>query len=449
MKKTKTITNRTIPFTTNWLARIPLWVSCLASICLSACDENEQIGLNLQGSQVLNTIFTDTLSIESSVVYLDSINTTNTASILVGNLSDERFGNTTAIAYSQLSIGITTDLDFGERPVFDSITMRLQYKYTYGDTLTPQTYQIHELTDPIDTIQYYNFDTIDGIGEQIGEFTYAPGRDSLNFVTFRLSDAWGQKLLNKGGEPELADQASFAEFVKGIRLQAISPATQSVIGFDPSGARSFITLHYRTPSADTLAPRTFRFTFGRGFHFVDADLNNALNIKNLERGESIPTSQTNHECMLQAGTGITTLIRFPHLTSLGDGQRILVNRAELFFRPVDELNTDPFKLPPFSVFLKKATEEGIPGNFIGKELSFNEAAVSQYNTAGRMYPPIRITSYIQSLIDGNEPNTGIFLSLSPTQEKEAVNHVIIADPEHPTNPSMELRVYYTILDSQE
>jgi len=415
---------------------------------LFSCDENQEIGLDLEGNQVLSTFYTDTITLNTSVVILDSINTTNAAIVLAGGVEDSRFGFTKAEGYSQLSMGIATNLNFGEGATFDSITMRLNHPYIYGDSATQQTYEIHELLEKIDTIAYYSFDKIgeSGIGSKIGEVTFAPTDDSLDYVNLRLSDAFGQKIFDKSGLPELSNQESFAQFIQGIRIATPNNSTnKTILGFNPSGNRSFVTIHFQGPSGDTLAPQIFTFSLGRGYNSIIADLQGSSHISGLDKDTPLSTNVTNQECMIQAGTGIATLVEFPNLTNLGEGKRVLVNRAELFFRPLDVSSNDNTKLPPEALFLRVANEDKSAGGFINGELSGN-AAVSQYNSSGRAYPSLRITTYIQEVINGNAPHNGVFLTLTPTLDRETVNQVAIGDANHPTSAQMQLQVYYTILE---
>lgn len=416
---------------------------------LFSCDENKDIGLDLQGGETLSTFFTDTITINSSVTIADSVNTTNTSTILVGSVEDARFGTTSAEAYSQLSMGIITDLDFGEGAVFDSITMLLSYPYVYGDTVTPQTYFIHEITEAIDTIAYYSFDKIEetGIGDELGSFTLAPADNSLNFVSFRLSDQFGQKIFDKSGQTELSSQENFANFFKGLRLSTLNSSGNTMLGFNPSNTQSFVTIHFQGPSGDTLAPRTFSFSFGRGYNNITPNLENSSTLADVARGMKVSTTATNNECYLQAGTGITTLLEFPYLKNLGNGKQVIISRAELVFRPIDALNEDETKLPPESIYLKVASEDQtFSEGFINSELSTTNPVISEYNSSGRAYPAMRITSYIQNVIEGNTPNYGVFLGISPAIDRERVNQVVIGDANHPTASQIQLQVYYTVID---
>lgn len=444
MKEATLIRTPITNFTTTYLVKFCVSLFCV--FAMASCKSGEEIGLNLQGEKILKTRFTDTLSLQTSMVLLDSVNTTNTSTTLVGGLADADFGTTQAESYARLSLGGRTKVDFGKDAVYDSISMQLTYNGIYGDSSHRQTYFVHEIKQAIDTVKYYQFQQLppSSIGKQIGTLRFAPTDDSLTFVRFRLSDTFGKKIFEKSGKPALENQANFSAFVNGIRIS--TKDTQAVLGINSLPRYSFITLHYRIPSGDTLAARSFRFHLGRGYHSILSDFTQSETLQALAKGKPLSSTHTKNECFLQAGIGLATHLRIPNLKNLAKDRKILINRAELFFRPLEKGYADANKPPPDKIYLRTTDGNGKPHAFLNRELSTVRPipVYAQYNSAGRAYSKIRITTYLQQVLDNDLPNNGLFLTLSPTESRESVRQVTLGDAQHPTAPRMKLEIYYTV-----
>lgn len=67
---------------------------------LFACENPKNIGLELQQPQgLVGVVFTDTVTLKTSTVFVDSINTTNSAFLLVGQCNDPQMGQLKARSY--------------------------------------------------------------------------------------------------------------------------------------------------------------------------------------------------------------------------------------------------------------------------------------------------------------------------------------------------------------
>ena len=112
-------------------------------------------------------LYTDTLTVDASIVLLDSIVTSNTDNILVGRYTDPTLGLVEASSYFQISnkdtirtelfesdkvtkLDITTKKDFKwiKNPTkIDSIRFIMPYTSYQGDTLQRQTFTLTQLSD--------------------------------------------------------------------------------------------------------------------------------------------------------------------------------------------------------------------------------------------------------------------------------------------------------------
>ena len=132
----------------------------LACILLSSCkDENSRIGEDILGNLV-DTEFTDTITLQAYSVLEDTINTTNTSANILGHISDPVFGKSSAGIFTQLALSGSA-VNFGVRPVIDSVILTLQLSGYYGDTNSNVGIRVHQIYEALDSeTKYYQNSTV-------------------------------------------------------------------------------------------------------------------------------------------------------------------------------------------------------------------------------------------------------------------------------------------------
>ena len=118
-----------------WKCPAIKWVGIL-SLFLASCDTPKEIGDDLFSVEVgLN--YSDTISVKSSTVLIDSIYTGSPSTIWVGSFSHPVLGLAESAVYTQVS---NIDTLFAKSTsVYDSLTLRLTYASYQGDTTKAQT----------------------------------------------------------------------------------------------------------------------------------------------------------------------------------------------------------------------------------------------------------------------------------------------------------------------
>ena len=161
---------------------ILIFFTVIAS-CSSDEIVNQEIGNDfLDNNVVIKAI--DTLTINTGTFKLDSLNTTNPNRLLLGHIKDEKSGLLiTSQPYFQLSNTDVLDNDTAlaaiDNAVFDSIGFVMNYDTYYrGDTLQPQTYNVHFITEnvtPKDGYDaFFSSSTLQIDPTSIGEVTFTP-----------------------------------------------------------------------------------------------------------------------------------------------------------------------------------------------------------------------------------------------------------------------------------
>jgi hypothetical protein len=151
----------------------------IAYLFFNACQKNPgefTVGKEFIESQTELTLI-DTFSVSLSTVILDTVITSGTGSLLIGNYRDEVFGKTTSHSYFQ--IGIPGNVDVENDDIYDSLKLVIKYNgYSFGDTTKNQKILVHHLTEKIefDDGNAITSKTSFGYNPQpIGSIIYTPG----------------------------------------------------------------------------------------------------------------------------------------------------------------------------------------------------------------------------------------------------------------------------------
>lgn len=319
------------------------------------CHTSTDIGLGLGGDDLINAIYTDTVSLGYSTVISDSAVNGNANYILSGNIVDPVFGKVEAVAYVQPSLiplynssGIITN-DAGailydtlklskSSPIIDSLRLRI---YTdglvYGDTNAISKFTVHRLTNILGKRNYNNDEkqTYDPTPLASFQFNLPQLRhDSTKVIGayfVNLPKELAQELINTAVEANGNNET----FLSKYRGFAIVPdkSNKAIYGFK-TGQLDINNLlipfwHFEGDTVSTAhafnfsGPRYSNVTFDRSGTAV-ASLTKSKN--------ELPISSTNNKLYLQGGSGIATKIDLSPLKNLGN---IKIAKATI------ELRLDP------------------------------------------------------------------------------------------------------------
>ncbi len=254
--------------------RLQLFAALLLFIFLGSACENDpdEIGVGIQPDTDRLSIFTtDTFTINSYSVFVDSVRTDETSRTMLGSYFDPVFGVSTSSLALQLHLS-STSVELGDSPVLDSMVMTLDYAsvalqgneqmYAYGDTTTPQTFRIYELDEDIylDSVYYSNYE-VARKSEEIGSINFEPRpTDSVMvdtskleaFLRIKMEDSFVQKFRD-ASENDFASLDDFLDFLKGIYIQPDDVSTGgAILFFNLGSVNSRLTLYYSNADEDLL-----------------------------------------------------------------------------------------------------------------------------------------------------------------------------------------------------
>ncbi|MDD3723079.1 MAG: DUF4270 family protein [Lutibacter sp.] len=319
-----------------------IWLLLSFTLLISCTDDSKAY---LVGEEFINLdsrlVVIDTLTLLTATIQLDSVVTTGSNRILLGALQDQKFGNLKSQSYFTL---VPQDFFIDEKAIYDSIALILRYdKYYYGDTLQAQTYRVHEITDKFepkdkDETQFYNTSTLDYNNEMLGELSfkaYPYKKDSINIT---LKPSFGENLFYNFQKKKVKTVDDLEKIFKGITVVP-NGNDNTVLGFRLSGVKSSALRLYYTLD-DGRNSGNDRYTdFDIREHFTNITSDKTATLLNsITDGEYIlPSSKTNNEMYIQAGTNLNMRLEIPHvrdLTSLESENGGTVINATLKMFPV-------------------------------------------------------------------------------------------------------------------
>ncbi len=435
---------------------IRTWLAVVAFVA-GGCNKFGDLGIKIiPTTDDVGAVLVDTLTLISHTVPADSVLTSSTINNLCGTLYDPVFGETYAAFYTEFQLP-TSNVDFGSPDTLfiDSVVLTLAYAGFYGYKNTPQTFRVYEIMEPLSpkpATGYYSSRAFairqDPIGEKklfIPNFT-----DSVPVLNgkapphlrIRLSERFGQNLLQQSGRPAFSNDSTFKQFFRGI---CVAPDTVEqvfggcVLSFNLESLLSGLRIYWHTPSVDSLSftfpitakeVRTNYFLHTYGQSPVGAHVT-----KDPTRNDSV--------IFVQAGGGVKTRILIPYLKNLGP---LVVNKAELVITSlIDPARTDSIFTPPDQLLVltldTAGKEAALPD--ANSLLTFGGAAVRKVTLQRRPYVQYRfsLARQIQDLIDGKTEDRGLFLV--PFRRGETVHRLVAGGANRNDAAQMKLVLIYT------
>ena len=312
----------------------------LTCIVLCTCkDEHTPIGEDILGNLV-DTEFTDTITLQAYSFLEDTVNTTNTSANILGHTFDPVFGKSSAGIYTQLALSGSA-VNFGDHPVIDSLVLTLQLSGYYGDTNSYVGIRVHQLSEALDSqAQYYQNSTVNydptPLNYNLTGYTIRPSSTVVvdtsvlgAHLRVRLSDQFGQYLLNH--QNDLNNQ--FQNFLKGLYIEAVSHTGNDgyMLLTNMTSALSGMTLYYHNEDGQKQ-----RYTFACSdncvrFTHIDHTYSSSGSSDFIQEVLQGQASLGDKVLFIQGGGGVKTRITFPYLenTFAKFNNRVFIHRAEL------------------------------------------------------------------------------------------------------------------------
>ncbi len=445
--------------------KTPLFLLAFSLVLLASCNPvNDE---DIPGDN-LNFIYTDTLSLEASLMRDDTLRGDGQTYVTMGAYRDPIFGVVNAGFYTSFGSALPSMvLAAFNNIVVDSVTLTMQFVGSYSNANKLKGYlefDVHEVTEkievPAEGSQGYSTGKRFNMNPTpIGSFNTSPIVQPLSAGVFairtKLDNAIGTRLMTLdtlthdkvqnefkgiyvGVKPSFAQ--SMPDGYGSVLYMNLANSTSTVsklsvhIGYTPPGSSSQVKVEvWLSPS---IVGRTVRVnSFSHDYaNTASADFNTKLNN---------PADTTVKNLYLQAGNGVRTLIKIPHIANLvSSDSTVVLNKAELII-PVEENSGADLFLPPQQLYAyiynTEASGSTNTANWI-QDYS-NSWFKGTYDASLKQYSVV-ITKYLNKVATGRLPNNGFFIDVAPAAKATSVNRVVINGPNHPTRP-MKIAVTYT------
>ena len=330
---------------------------------LSSCyDESATFGESLVDSSFRN-VTADTSTVTVTNVRIDSLETSGTNTVLLGQYTHPLWGTVTSmsyIPYERPSYG--TDIE--ETVILDSLMLTLHYNgYYLGDTTLMQTLSVYPLKEKVvlnDNDYLYSNASFAYGTEALGKKTFKPHPGRGEPVEIRLSDELGRQLLTSFlNRSEAVSVDKFEDYFKGI---AVVPdaSGKNLLGFSVGDTLSVITLYYHVKD-ELENPQTLVFSPNTTtqFNHFDHDRSGTLLPAVATKNEEVSSAQLGDRGMLFGGLGWYTRLEFPHLNNImQQGVQVDVQNAILRIYPQVDTYSE-FNSLPDSIYLYIADENNV------------------------------------------------------------------------------------------
>ncbi|GAB2802146.1 hypothetical protein GCM10027275_55560 [Rhabdobacter roseus] len=417
---------------------------CLLSTFLCSCQEGDLgIALPIDADQLIYTREIDTLTIRTATVYLDSVVTSASGTILAGRATPSQGGIMEAQGYFQLNAPSVPST--AQRVQFDSLVLFLKYAGTFGDTTQSQTLRVHALSVLPNYLRVYShLSALAYNPPPLAQKTFRarPSRDSL--LTFRLPDVLGQQLLEFFRNYTSLSEEMINGWNYGLTLVPEATDQAAILSFDAT--QSFVRLYYRDestrePYQADLSIRTGNTQFN-ALRYAAGSWGALYSLA--RKGDEVPSRATGHETLVQLGVGLRTKLEIPYLQQLRHiEQYMALNRVFLDVQPVRKSLRDHTP-PPTTLTLQVLNRSNqVVGNlqdFTGTTVSATYRVDLTALTLVDGYT-FDLTNYFISVLDGSLENKGLLITVG-TDDGSQVRGVALGDAQHATD-RLRLRLYYT------
>ncbi|MEO1654883.1 MAG: DUF4270 family protein, partial [Bacteroidota bacterium] len=321
-----------------------------------SCEQAVDIGDLDDNLSEFEVFMLDTFQVQSATFLFDSLATSNSNRLLVGQIQDDRLGKVSSRSFFRV---VPRRFEFvpAENASFVSLTLHLNYNYFQGDSTQEQTIEVYELDQELDfpenDNQFFNTSTIRLKEEPIGRYSFFPRPNRGETLEIPLSDLLGQTWLDSllSEAESFSTELQFLEFFKGICILSKSESGDQMLCFsaqenEDGEATLFLQLLYREGEKESdLFYNLPLINPERQFNQISWD-NRDSPLQALLPGESLGSADSNHETHVLGGVGLATKIQFPSIDQFTElGIRSVFQYAELQIKPISGTYGDENPLP--------------------------------------------------------------------------------------------------------
>ncbi len=426
----------------NKIKKFPLSAVLLAAVLFVAgsCSEKETaLGIELQDPNTFYDGVSDTAYGVAYTVFDDSLLTSGFSSALVGCYSDNQFGNSEAVLFTQVASPNGDGVAFDSYCRIDSVVLSLAITEIYSSTPAAKSYrelhfEVYQLAQCMMTDSAYYADDEIPVGDKcfFNDIVRVEETDTM-VVNMKLNS----NILSLLDNQTYLTAADFDQAMKGLRIRLVNDGTPQMATVNLAAAATRMTVYYAYQNEDESVYRTYEFTIGHSATHFSQYKNHyigTLATFNSNRSDSIDGSRYVY---LSPMGGTNVKLDFNAFVQQFKAAHpfAIIHYAELIL-PVADIAMD--KKPELLAALKyysDGTVVNIPDMY--DALTY-QGFDGSYNAETGCYR-LRITQHLQKLIR-NGVDYGTLLILSGRRSSAA--HTILNGYDATATANNRIRIHF-------
>lgn len=407
------------------------------SVIIISCKKDTDVGLTTQPpGDKINTVFTDTLSIEAYTVKDDSSNSLGSSHEnygLLGNYNDPIFGQTSSSIIAQF-LPTKTNINFGDSASIVSLNLYLDYTGYYGDLTKDQYINIYKLSKAISKDStYYSSRQVSSFYNEndfVGNTFLSLINTNSNQLKVNLLKYLGDSILNR---KTIASDSIFLTILNGLCITSDTSIVGGGIAyFNLTSGKSKLVLTYKKNNSSlsdscefVIKSNSSRFNLYT-HNYSNSNFNTQINTSN-------PVEDS--VFYIQPMSGVRGLIKMPTADKLDLKNNIAVVKATLII-PIEKNDLSNAIYPKPLKLMLFARQEN---NKYIKPVDFDlgEAFDGNFYSTESVYK-FNISLHMQKIIDGSIPNLGFYLV---SNDIGSCNRVVLTSGIHSNR--LKLQISYT------
>lgn len=407
-----------------------------------SCDEKESdLGVELQDPATLYNGVTFTAYGSAYTVFDDSLLTSGQSNALIGCYSDDVFGSSEGILFTQITTANNAGVEFDQNSIIDSAVLSLSLASIFPEQTGAKSYrdlhfEIYQLSEPVlRDSAYYSFDELPISGTCFFDGIVRVEQNDSMVAAMTLNDNFLSYVRNRSYD----EAADFESAMKGIRIRLVNDGNPQAVTINLAASATRICTYYRYANGSDTISRSYDFVISQSApHFCQFknSYNGVLSTFNANHADSIAGSRYLY---LSPMGGTNVKISFDSFVKQFHAAHpyAVIHYAELLL-PMADISPDS---KPEMVAALKYNADGSVSNIQDMYDNTFSGFDGTYNESGNCYR-LRITQHVQKLVK-NGADYGTLLILNARRSSPMRMVVNGTDSTQTGNNPIRLELVYS------
>lgn len=411
------------------------------------CERNaDEFGNDVLSNRDSIPVYTDTLLNYQTFLEREPKFTTNGANkLIMGNITNEYFGQTKSYALGQFFIN--TRVDSGKTIPSENINAEIIISPDeYYGTFNEMAFSLYEVNTDLDLSEnhYSNADPEDYYSASESEISDSISFQGDSIIKIKLTPEFTQK-LNKRSFQTVDDTLLFTEAIKGILFSLDNNAGGKGL-LSTSIENCTMHLYYTEETDSTSVTDTINYginkDFGIRFNMFDHDYAQATNTPNVQT--ALESEGEDSLLFIQNLQGTRAKVTFSNIDSLKKiyKDKLFAN-ASLVFDVKDKYNqlTDTTMSNMEAYIYEEDSTYRKLNSYLQSIINYQLQSYEAYYDDKNNEMVFNLTAYIQSLVNNRTQNNTIYLHTP--DRASGLRQIVLTGSNSSTPGRLEIKYYNT------